>query len=379
MSMSNELPRGRGRRILFYCDSDTLGGHEVQTIELANAAASLGYDVDLLSYRQDLGERCDPAVRQHRLTVRDDRPFPFLRNLRPFTVRRLAKQIAELRPDAVVVAQGNIEIGLKGIFAARTARVRTISYIPFGFRMSEMGARLGGLRDVFSRIWFRLPDAYISVAEYHECLLRRVTSRPIHLIHYPVTPRVGATPASIRPPKGRLRIAVVGRIYLIHKNQNALIPVSEALVAQGLDHEFLIVGDGPDREALQSLVARSSVADRFRFCGWIKQEDLPEFFAREADLWLIPSKFEGIPLVLLEAASSNIPFMISRLGFVEEYGIPESYVIDPNDPVSTASKIRSLISTFSASEFEEARGAILSRHSSQAFLRDAAEALNAIA
>jgi glycosyltransferase involved in cell wall biosynthesis len=88
-------------------------------------------------------------------------------------------------------------------------------------------------------------------------------------------------------------------------------------VARLPDTELVIVGDGPERRALESLARSLNVAARVRFAGALAQEDLVRYYAA-ADALVLPSEREGWPNVLLEALACGTPVVASRVGGTAE-------------------------------------------------------------
>jgi glycosyltransferase involved in cell wall biosynthesis len=79
-----------------------------------------------------------------------------------------------------------------------------------------------------------------------------------------------------------------------------------------------LIGQGPLRAALERRAAAAAgVANRVKFVGPVAHDRLPDWF-RAADLVVLPSRSEGVPNVLLEAAACGTPYVASRVG-----GIPE--------------------------------------------------------
>lgn len=104
-----------------------------------------------------------------------------------------------------------------------------------------------------------------------------------------------------------MRLLSVGRVIAL-KNHRVLI---EAM-ASAPDVTLRIVGDGPERPALEQLAARLGVADRVTFTGFIDKAKLaPEYQA--ADLFVLPSFWEGLPHVVLEAMASGLPVAMSDI------------------------------------------------------------------
>lgn len=96
------------------------------------------------------------------------------------------------------------------------------------------------------------------------------------------------------------------------------VDVAIAAVASIPEAELLVVGEGPERARLEAL-ALTSAAGRVRFLG-TRERPREEFAA--ADVLVLPSRTEGIPAVLIEAAFSGLPVVASAVG-----GIP-SVVVD---------------------------------------------------
>jgi glycosyltransferase involved in cell wall biosynthesis len=83
------------------------------------------------------------------------------------------------------------------------------------------------------------------------------------------------------------------------------------------DCDLLIAGDGPMREELVRLAARTGVADRVRFLGGVPHADLPEIY-RAADVLLLASEREGWANVLLEAMACGTPVVATDVNGTSE-------------------------------------------------------------
>ena len=91
----------------------------------------------------------------------------------------------------------------------------------------------------------------------------------------------------------------------------------EAL-AQLPDVELVIVGEGPERAAIERLARERQVADRVRLLGRVPQDRLPEIYSA-ADLLLLVSTHEGWPNVLLESMACGTPVVVSDDGRHRRY------------------------------------------------------------
>jgi len=86
-------------------------------------------------------------------------------------------------------------------------------------------------------------------------------------------------------------------------------------VSERHDAELNIVGDGQERKNLESLVKELKLEQKIRFFG--KQKDVSEFY-KNADTFLLTSKMEGWPLVIIEALSYGLPIIMTPVGQVGE-------------------------------------------------------------
>jgi len=140
-------------------------------------------------------------------------------------------------------------------------------------------------------------------------------------------------PASQLQPASEARpfcLLAVGRLHSV-KNYSFLIQACSSLRAQGLDFLCWIVGDGPERSSLERQIARLGLQDHVHLTGHVPRHDLVSYY-RHADLVVMTSKSEGIPLVLMEAMShekvvlapaiTGIPELVDdrRTGFLYEPG-----------------------------------------------------------
>ena len=112
------------------------------------------------------------------------------------------------------------------------------------------------------------------------------------------------------------------------------------------DCTLLILGDGPERAALQALAERLGVADRVRLLGAQPHHLLPAYYAA-ADAMVLSSSREGWANVLLESMACGTPVVASRIA-----GNPEvvrsaaaGLVVEENTPEGIAAGVRRLLAT----------------------------------
>ena len=111
-------------------------------------------------------------------------------------------------------------------------------------------------------------------------------------------------------------ILCVGRLCSA-KAQHLLLDALAELDATATHWQATIVGDGPDRESLIHRAADLGLAHRMTFTGALGQDQVRECY-RHADVFVLPSFAEGLPVVLMEAMAMGIPCLSTRIT-----GIPE--------------------------------------------------------
>jgi glycosyltransferase involved in cell wall biosynthesis len=112
----------------------------------------------------------------------------------------------------------------------------------------------------------------------------------------------------------------------------------DAVAASGIDHDVVLVGDGPEREALERRAQAHGLADRIRFEGQVDRQTAAGFM-RGAAIVAIPSRFEGFSLVCREAMLAGRPIVASALPvFPPELRNGETGLVVPPDDVPALSR-----------------------------------------
>lgn len=95
------------------------------------------------------------------------------------------------------------------------------------------------------------------------------------------------------------------------KNINLAIEATARLLARFPGLRLIIAGVGPSEEHLRALAGELRVADKVDFLGLVERDQVPALL-RSASVVVMPSAFEGLPLVALEAAWAGRPVVGSR-------------------------------------------------------------------
>jgi glycosyltransferase involved in cell wall biosynthesis len=124
-------------------------------------------------------------------------------------------------------------------------------------------------------------------------------AEPVHRVQ--LRERLGIPPDAL----------VVGHVGRFHpqKNHAFLLEVAAAVRRIRPETHFLLVGDGPLQREIARRAEALGIADSVTFAG--RRTDIAALMKGAMDVFLLPSRNEGLPLVLLEAQAAGLPFLAS--------------------------------------------------------------------
>ncbi|HJZ72593.1 MAG TPA: glycosyltransferase family 4 protein [Vicinamibacterales bacterium] len=146
----------------------------------------------------------------------------------------------------------------------------------------------------------------------------------------------------------RIVIAVARLVPL--KNLALLIDAAARLQTRIHNLHLLIVGDGPEADALRRRAAGRGVADRVTFAGDVPHAETPSWF-RSADVFALSSRFDNSPNAVLEAMATGLPIVATDVGGVREFvadGSGGALVADDDPEAMAAALERYLTDTVAA-------------------------------
>lgn len=134
--------------------------------------------------------------------------------------------------------------------------------------------------------------------------------------------RCGVDPERYTPEVrvGRVRdkftIVCTGRLTPT-KGQALLLRAAATLAQEGRDFVCYLIGSGDEFDAHQAKITELGIGDKVKLTGALPQDGVREHLA-QADLFVLPSFAEGVPVVLMEAMSMEIPCISTRVGGIAE-------------------------------------------------------------
>jgi len=328
------------KRLLFYTDAAEYGGHEAMTVEAAQHFAASNRDIavafafygknDRLSKKLVEIKNSFGNLELHPLQLRSQSLQSCRTLISPGKVNTIKVLMKRIRPDVVVVSQGRIESGSMGLLAAKRAGLHTITYIPMAHHTSISGKPFATeFRERVNGYFYRLPDKIITISEgARRMLLARGATPDVVVVPNGVEVRTIREPEreTFRGAHGIQRhdyvVAVVGRIDFRQKAQDFAVQAIARFRRELANCRFLFIGGGPDERQLRTMIANSDLTGRVQVLPW--SEDPAEIYAG-IDMLLIPSRFEGVPLVMLEAMSCGLPVVASNVDGMAEL-LPEGWL-----------------------------------------------------
>jgi glycosyltransferase involved in cell wall biosynthesis len=143
-------------------------------------------------------------------------------------------------------------------------------------------------------------------------------------------------PGDGRPPASEPRLLTAGRLDSGHKGVDTLI---RALAHVERPYRLDVVGEGAERPRYESLAERSGLSDLIRFYDFEPQHELAARM-RDADLFVLASRYENNPCVVIEAMASGLPVVATNVGGLPEVVDAESGLLAPPDePAALAAQI----------------------------------------
>ncbi len=232
-------------------------------------------------------------------------PFTARGDADPGAIARGVRLLRRLRPDIVHLHTARAH-GAGGL-AARIAGVRPVLVT----RRVELPVR-GALGRWKYR---RLADHYVAISAAVERALQAGGVPPTRITRIPSgVPIPPAAPRPVRPPGTPWTVGTLAA-FTPQKDPGTWLATVRRVATAIPEAEFLWAGDGELRRFTEVALADAGLSARVRFPGFLAD---PEDFWSRIDVFFLPSAFEALGTVLLDAMARGIPVVATRTG-----GIPE--------------------------------------------------------
>lgn len=146
----------------------------------------------------------------------------------------------------------------------------------------------------------------------------------------------------LRQPPAEPTLVSVGSLEQLYKGIDTLISALALMPADGPRARLVHVGVGAYRPHLEQLAARSGVAGRVSFTGPLPDAEAVRRTLDSADLFVMPSRTEGLPRALIEAMARALPAVGSTAGGIPELLEPDC-LVPPDDPAALAATVTAML------------------------------------
>lgn len=281
------------------------GGAERVTATLAGAWADAGHDVHLITLEpldRDFYP-LDPRIERHALDLAGvSRNVAHAIWATQGRVRALRRVLRGIRPDAVVGMATTPAV--LTVLASAGLGIHVVVEEHIHPPMKPIGRFWEAAR---RRTYPHADQVVVLTSESLDWLRTTIPGARGSVIPNPVAYPVPVTqpvvdPRSLMADDRRLLLAV-GRLYR-QKGFDLLVPAFASLAGAHPDWDLVILGEGPERPALEALIAAEGLADRVRMPGVVG--NVAHWYAR-ADIYVMSSRFEGFPMTLTEALAAGCP------------------------------------------------------------------------
>ncbi|HZE66308.1 MAG TPA: glycosyltransferase [Sporichthyaceae bacterium] len=174
-----------------------------------------------------------------------------------------------------------------------------------------------------------------------------------------ITPEALARVARTRR-EGRLHVALIGTQETTYKGHDVLFAAMAALRAEGIPVTASLIGGGRLEWANKELAAGLNLAEHTSFEGNVASRDAVIAHLDSADVFVLPSRTEGLPRALVEAMARALPAVATDVGGNRELLDPE-FIIDVDDHVALADRLRRLWSDAELWQRQSARNLAVAR------------------
>ncbi len=280
----------------FAGDITRCGGTERITVLLANHLAAEGHTVHILSVSESAEKPYFPLDKKIVRRALFRRAVPFHPAL-PLTLWKETAYLKKIKADAVIDV--DVILSAVSVFAAKISGTRHIAWEHFHYR-ENLGCRL---RDYARRLAKRYSSAIVVLTEQDRTQYLETPSKA-KIVCIPNAVAIENTTendSSATIPEYPF-ILSVGRLNY-QKGMERIPRLAEDFFAAHPGWHWIIAGDGEYREKIESELRERGLTDRVHLAGWC--DPLPYY--RSAQFLVMPSRFEGFVLVLLEALSCGCP------------------------------------------------------------------------
>lgn len=327
------------KRVLFLITGLDYAGAENQVVQLCRALRAKSYTVQLISMVEPtayLDELQEMGVEVHSLHMQKGVADPR-------AIFRFKKRLRAFRPDIIHshMVHANLLARLTRLFVHMPLLICTAHSINEGGRLRNLLYRITDpFCDLMTNVSQEAVNRYIEIKAVPK---HKIIFMPngINMDRFIRSEQAGHLLRQELGLQGRFIWLAVGRLAP-EKDYESMLRAFALVHPVFPDSTLLIAGIGPERSSLEQLSQTLELDDSVRFLGI--RSDVSSLMSA-ADAYLMSSKWEGLPMVLLEASASGLPIVATDVGGNKEVvhdGL-NGYLAGASDPEHLAGCMQRLM------------------------------------
>lgn len=329
-----------------------IGGAEKMAAQLAAGLDSGKYDLEVFCiYGDPLDNHLEQMVRDNGVRIH------FIGKKRGFSVSAMVKLFRELdafQPDVVHTHQ------YACLYACPWPVLRRKQFLHTFHLPPELENRRF-LRRIMSKLLIRMHEMTpVAISHQNQKFLSSyyglsvteipVVCNPVELTKFDDLKSLGNTDFTF---------ITAGR-FSAQKNQQMMLRAFSAFLEKGYDAGLVMLGKGEEEENLRTLASELGISDRINFAGFVVNV---EDYLANADVFLLSSDYEALPLALLEAMAAGLPIVATDVGGVRDIVTDNGILIPAGD---TAAMVQAMEDLYLKQDVR-ARMAVASKHNARAY------------
>ncbi len=345
-------------RVAALMDTVKVSGPARQLVAIVEPLRELGVHVHVLAFHP-AGDARTPFIQLLESNNVPHTAVPAYGRLRWRTLRALDDAFTAVKP---MIVQTHSYRPNAHVLLLRLLKKRREPWLAF-FHGITAENRLVKLYHRLDRLMLARADAVAVVAESQ--LVHVGRARGVSVIPNAVLPAGEQSSwASTRVAGDPPTMLYVGRLSY-EKGVDVLLNAWPSVLREHPSAQLQIVGEGPERAALESLVAALGVGESVQLLGHHAE---PWQFYRTASLVVLPSISEGVPNVLLEAIARDVPVVATNVGGIPHVmgDPPAGLLVGADSSVAIADAILRTLADTADAKLRELRRGVREKHSTRA-------------
>lgn len=320
------------KKIVIMVPALCVGGAENMAVQLFSALDRKKYDVTLLV----MSKRHNTVLEDY-LSANPDFKVYYFDKEPGFSLKTIFKVyhfLCKIKPDVIHTHLTGCTYAIFYALLHKVKIIHTIHTRP----ACELPLLLSRLLKLLYKTGKAVPVAISNTILMETSEFYNIKNEKIEMIHNPVDVKK-FTPENYKKENSTITFINVGRLNKV-KNQRLILNAFCEVKKTVNDIQLIIVGDGELKDELLLETERLNLRDSVTFTGNIHNV---EDRLRQADVFILSSEYEGLPLSILEAMAAGLPIIATNVGGVPDIVEDNGILIEKNNKEQLTAAMLKLI------------------------------------